>query len=68
MARGTEGDSPIEVGSYLKGIDYPANQDQLIEQAQRNGAGSEVLEIFKNMPNEQYRNMADVMKAYGDVR
>lgn len=68
MTRGVGGDSPANVSSYLKNIDFPANQDQLIEHAQGNGADSEVLEIIRNMPEQEYRNMADVMKAYGDVR
>ncbi|QIB50320.1 DUF2795 domain-containing protein [Pseudomonas sp. OIL-1] len=58
MTRGLGGDSPANVSTYLKGIDFPASRDQ------QNGAERDVLD---QMPEQQYDNMADVMKGYGEV-
>lgn len=68
MTRGVGGDSPANVSTYLKGIDFPADRDQLVRHAEQNGAESDVLNIVKQMPEQEYGNMADVMKAYGDVK
>jgi hypothetical protein len=68
MTRGVAGESPANVTTYLKGIDYPAKKDQLVQHAQQTGADSEVVEVLKNMPDGEYGNMADVMKGYGDSR
>ena len=56
------------MSTSLKGIDYPAKKDQLVKHAQRNGAESEVIEVLKAMPDQEYGNMADVMKGYGEAR
>jgi hypothetical protein len=55
------------VSHYLKGVDYPAKRDDLMQQAKKNGAESEVLNVIKQLPDQEYGNMADVMKGYGEV-
>ena len=67
MTQGAGGRSPTNVSTYLKGIDFPANRDQLIRHAEQNGAEQDVLDVLKQMPEQQYDNMADVMKGYGEV-
>ncbi len=68
MTRGVGGESPANVATYLKGIDYPAKKDDLAQHAKKNGAESEVIEVINRMPEQEYGNMADVMKGYGDTR
>ena len=51
----------------MKGIDYPAKKDDLVQYAKKNGAESEVIDENR-MPEQEYGNMADVMKGYGDTR
>jgi hypothetical protein len=68
MTRGVGGESPANVTTYLKGIDYPANKEQLVHHAQKNGAESAVMDVLNNMPEQEYGNMADVMKGYGEVK
>ncbi|WP_236614277.1 DUF2795 domain-containing protein [Stutzerimonas azotifigens] len=66
MARGMGGHSPSNIAHHLKGIDFPASKDDLIQQAKNNGADSEVLESIKNMPDDEYTDMAGIMQGYGD--
>ncbi len=68
MTRGVGGESPANVATYLKGIDYPANKEHLVQHAQKNGAESEVVDVLNNMPDHEYGNMADVMKGYGEAK
>ena len=59
--------NPANVATYLKGIDYPAKKDDLVQHAKKNGAESEVIDENR-MPEQEYGNIADVMKGYGDTR
>lgn len=68
MTRGIGGESPANVATYLKGIDYPAKKGDLVQHAKKNGAESEVIDVINRMPEQEYDNMADVMKGYGDTR
>lgn len=68
MTRGLGGESPSNVSLHLKGIDFPAGRDDLSKQAEKNGAPQEVLDVIENMPDDDFENMADVMKAYGEAR
>jgi hypothetical protein len=67
MTRGLGGHSPANVTYHLKGIDFPASKQNLLQQAEDNGADSDVLEVIETMPDADYGSMADVMKAYGET-
>jgi len=67
MTRGVGGESPANVATYLKGIDYPANKQDLLQHARQNGAEQDVVDVLECMPEQQYGNMADVMKGYGEA-
>lgn len=68
MTRGLGGKSPANVSYYLKGIDFPANKKTVLEHARRNGAPLVVLDTVQKMPDQQYKDVADVMKGYGEER
>lgn len=67
MARGVGGHSPANIAHYLKNIDFPANKDDLVRQAQDNNADDDVLDVLQQMPERKYGSMADVMKGVGQV-
>ena len=54
------------LGRFLKGVDFPAKQTDLVKRAKENGADQRVLEVLSKMPKRDYRSMADVMEAYGE--
>jgi hypothetical protein len=62
MAEG--GHVSANLGRFLKGLDFPAKQADLVEQAKQNGADQGVLEVLSKMPKREYASMADVMGAY----
>ncbi len=67
MATGTGERSPVNVTHHLKGIDFPAEKEDLVEQAKGNGAPSEVMGKIEAMPDQTYETMADVMKGFGQT-
>ena len=59
------GHSPANVTKHLKGINFPANKNELIKHAKKEGADKEVLQELQNFEDRQYGSMADVMKGFG---
>lgn len=64
----TETASAAGIAKALKGMDFPCDKSDLIEYAQANQAAGEVVEVLQEFPDRQYRTMADVQKAVGEVR
>jgi hypothetical protein len=56
------------VQTYLKGIDYPAQKEDLVRKARDNGAPQDVMDILRQLPGEQCAGPQDVMKAYGQIK
>ncbi|MCE8031757.1 MAG: DUF2795 domain-containing protein [Halomonas sp.] len=67
MTRGLGGRSPANITYHLQGVDFPARRDDLVAQAQANDAEAEVMEIVRNLPDQEYESMADVTKGIGEV-
>ena len=60
------GMSAATVAQALKGIDFPATKDKLVEWARKNKAPQEVLQLLQKMPSRgEYENMADVLHNFG---
>lgn len=57
--------SPKQVTKSLRGIDFPASKEDLIEKARSENAGEEVIRHLERMPDQEYQNMADVMRGFG---
>jgi hypothetical protein len=46
--------NPIEVQKALKGIDYPASKDELVQTAEQNGAPQDVVEELRSLEENQF--------------
>lgn len=64
---GVSGRNVANVTHHLQGIDFPANKQDLIKQAESNGADQDVIQVLQGLPDRQYTNMADVMQGYGEA-
>jgi hypothetical protein len=54
-----------EVTKHLSGMHFPAKRQELEQHASSHGAGDDVLQAIRDLPQDEYGNMADVMKAFG---
>ncbi|GIJ50396.1 hypothetical protein Val02_72820 [Virgisporangium aliadipatigenens] len=52
-----------EVLRYLDGLDYPATRDEIVQEAEREGAPNEVLKALRGMPPVDYRNKDEVVRS-----
>lgn len=56
--------NPIEVQKALKGVDYPAEVDELVRQAEANDASEEVIEALQELVGS-FDGPDDVQEALG---
>ena len=68
MTRKTLGKYTTDITQYLAGMKFPCEKEDLIEHAKYQGAIDEVLDLLRNMPEEEYSTMAEVMQGYGEER
>lgn len=59
--------NPIQVQKFLKGMDYPARKEDILERAQGEGADERVTRVLEQLPDREYETPADVSKAIGQV-
>lgn len=58
--------TPIQVEKYLKGVDYPADKETLVECAKRNGAKQDICERIEHLPDKQFSKPTDVARALSE--
>ena len=66
MATATEkGSGQISnVSRFLKGLEFPAEKQDLLQCARRNQAEREVIDLIQKLDDRQFTNMADVIKVF----
>ncbi|MCP9989045.1 DUF2795 domain-containing protein [Streptomyces sudanensis] len=57
--------NPIEMQRNLSGVSYPASKDDVVRQAKENGAGKEVMEALKSLPDKEYDSPTAINKEVG---
>jgi hypothetical protein len=59
--------NPIQLQKHLKGVDYPANKEELIEHAKQNGADENAIAVLEELPDQEYETPTDVSAAVGEA-
>lgn len=59
--------NPIQLQKYLKGIDYPADKNTLIENAKKLGADENVCSSLENLPDQKFDAPVDVSQALSKI-
>jgi predicted outer membrane protein len=57
--------NPIQLQKFLKGVDYPADKNELMERAKSMGADENVMATLENLQDESFQTPADVSEAVG---
>lgn len=55
--------NPIDLQKHLGGVDYPAKRDDLVRTAEESGAGDDILEALRGIPDREYDSPTAVSKA-----
>ncbi|AFY47859.1 Protein of unknown function (DUF2795) [Nostoc sp. PCC 7524] len=60
--------NPVQIQKHLKGVDYPANKQELIDHAQQQGADRNVISLLEKLPeDEEYETPTELNKAIGEI-
>jgi hypothetical protein len=54
--------NPIQMQKHLKGMNYPASKQALIDHAKQQGADNNAMSIFEQLPEQEYETPAEVSK------
>lgn len=53
---------------YLRGMDYPAGKQDLVNQARKNNAPNAVIEVLDRFEDQTFHSAADVSREFGRVK
>ncbi|GAA1824680.1 DUF2795 domain-containing protein [Planosporangium flavigriseum] len=60
--------NPVQLQKFLKGIDYPADKNTLLQRARENGADDNVVRTLEQLPRDRFNSPNDVSEAVGQLR
>ncbi|WP_317064364.1 DUF2795 domain-containing protein [Methanoculleus caldifontis] len=60
--------SPIDLQSYLKGVDYPAGKGDLIDHARKNNAPEDMIAALEQFSDRTYRSTTEVSEEFGKIK
>lgn len=60
--------NPIQLQKFLKGMDYPAKKEDLLNHAKQQGADDNVLKTLEQLTEEEYKTPTEVSQAVGNVQ
>lgn len=55
--------NPIQVQKFLKGLDYPVSKQDIINQAKKNKADKEIMDLLNHLDDREYNSPVEVSKA-----
>jgi hypothetical protein len=61
--------NPVEIQKHLKGVDYPANKQDLIQHAKKQGADKGIISLLEKLQeDEEFESPTDLNKAIGGIQ
>ncbi len=55
--------NPIEVQKHLKGVNYPASKEEIVQAAERNDAPEQILDELRSLGTNQFDGPDEVQAA-----
>ncbi len=59
--------NPMQLEKFLKGVNYPANKQELVRIAEQQGADNQIRELLAQLPEQSFERPADVSKAVNSL-
>ncbi|GAB3815214.1 DUF2795 domain-containing protein [Micromonospora zhanjiangensis] len=56
-----------QLQEYLSGLDYPVSKEDLIRQAQENGAGTAVIQLLRSLPADQFGSPTQIGESLSEL-
>jgi hypothetical protein len=59
--------TPVHVQTFLEGVHYPLDRDDLLKQAEERRAAAEVRATIERLPDRRFEDPTDVSRAIGEL-
>lgn len=59
--------NPVQVQKFLKGVDYPASKQDILQAAEKNGADGNVRAVLERLKDQTFNSPNDVSEAIGKL-
>ncbi|MFI7645855.1 DUF2795 domain-containing protein [Micromonospora sp. NPDC049460] len=53
----------VQLQEYLAGLDYPVSREDLVRWGQENGVSTEMLQMLRSLPTEEFGSPAELNEA-----
>ncbi len=60
--------SASEVARTIKGVDFPASKQALIDQARQNGANDAIVRVFEAMDRSEFHNVVEIGRGIREAK
>jgi hypothetical protein len=60
--------SATDVTTYLKGINFPADKQKIVDMVKSKGAPESVVQWLNKLPDRQYTNPTEVAQEFGKLK
>ncbi|MFG3699960.1 DUF2795 domain-containing protein [Micromonospora sp. NPDC047620] len=50
----------VQLQEYLAGLDYPVSREDLVRWGQENGVSTEMLQMLRSLPREEFDSPAEL--------
>ena len=60
--------NPVQLQKHLKGVDYPASKQQLIDRAKQQGADEQAISALEQLPDQEFDTPTEVSQAVGALK
>ena len=60
--------SAAQLQMYLKGMDYPAGKQEIIQQARTNSAPENIMSFLNRLPDKTYNRPTDVEQEFTRIK
>ncbi|GET40392.1 DUF2795 domain-containing protein [Microseira wollei] len=60
--------NPVQLQKHLKGVDYPARKQDLINHVRQKGADEAAISALEKLPDREFKNPIEVSQAIADLK
>ena len=60
--------NPVQLQKHLKGVNYPAKKQDLIDHVRQKGVEEEAISALEKLPDREFKNPIEVSQAIADLK
>lgn len=57
-----------QVSQYLRGVNFPADKQKIVDMAKSNGAPDPIVQMLNRLPSKQYNRQNEIEEEFGKMK